>query len=106
MVAAVKDIKSRHIDRVVAHVAKKTAKQDATLLEKFISQYYGSVADEDLLNYSPVDLYGAAKAHLEFARKRKPGTPNIRIYNPSQRRDGWKSTHTVVEMINDDMPFL
>src|SRR5690606_34966461 len=35
-----------------------------------------------------------------------PGKPLIRIYNPSARTGGYKSTHTVVEMVNDDMPFL
>jgi glutamate dehydrogenase len=28
------------------------------------------------------------------------------VYNPQFEEHGWQSTHTVVEMINDDMPFL
>ncbi|HEX6928828.1 MAG TPA: NAD-glutamate dehydrogenase, partial [Gammaproteobacteria bacterium] len=31
---------------------------------------------------------------------------SIRIYNPTPGTNGYKSTHTVVEMVNDDMPFL
>src|SRR4030095_6613897 len=28
------------------------------------------------------------------------------VFNPTRERDGWTSGHTVVETVNDDMPFL
>jgi glutamate dehydrogenase len=30
----------------------------------------------------------------------------LRLFNPSQGVDGWQSPHTVVAMLNDDMPFI
>jgi len=30
----------------------------------------------------------------------------VRAYNPTREQHGWQSTHTVVEIVNDDMPFL
>jgi glutamate dehydrogenase len=36
----------------------------------------------------------------------KAGAAKVRVYNPQSGRDGWQSTHTVVEIVNDDMPFL
>ena len=30
----------------------------------------------------------------------------MRVYNPSTASDGWTSPHTIVEIVNDDMPFL
>src|SRR3990170_418095 len=42
----------------------------------------------------------------EFARQRRSGEWKIRVYNPHFEEHGWQSTHTVVEMVNDDMPFL
>jgi glutamate dehydrogenase len=30
----------------------------------------------------------------------------LRVYNPDAVADGWESPHTIVEMVNDDMPFL
>src|SRR3712207_5103793 len=30
----------------------------------------------------------------------------LRVYNPRFEEHGWQSTHTVVEIVNDDMPFL
>ena len=38
--------------------------------------------------------------------ERVPGTAKVRVYNPSQEIDGWESPHTVVAMLNDDMPFI
>jgi glutamate dehydrogenase len=55
---------------------------------------------------SVADLYGAALAHLKFARRYSVGAPKIRVYNPVFAEHGWQSTHTVVEIVNDDMPFL
>ena len=47
----------------------------------------------------------AAAAHLAFG-KTAGGSAKLRVYNPVRERDGWASTHTVVEIVNDDMPFL
>lgn len=106
MSAQASDAKTRQIEKVISHVKKKASKDDVPLLENFIRHYYSAVAAEDLLLRSPAELYGAAVAHFEYARKRTPGKPSIRIYNPTTRSHGYKSTHTVVEMVNDDMPFL
>ena len=36
----------------------------------------------------------------------RPGQPKIRVYNPRVEEHGWTSPHTVIEVVNDDMPFL
>ena len=40
------------------------------------------------------------------ARSAQPGQAKVRVYNPRLEQHGWQSTHTVVEIVNDDMPFL
>ena len=32
--------------------------------------------------------------------------PRVRAFNPTLEEHGWQSTHTIVEIVNDDMPFL
>src|SRR3546814_3632228 len=34
------------------------------------------------------------------------GKNRVRAYMPDPARDGWESPHSVIEIINDDMPFL
>ncbi len=41
-----------------------------------------------------------------FFQQRAPEEPKIRVFNPNPAEHGWRSTHTVVEISNDDMPFL
>ncbi|MDH3771001.1 MAG: NAD-glutamate dehydrogenase, partial [Nitrospirota bacterium] len=45
-------------------------------------------------------------AHLRFGQERRPRQAKVRVYNPQIEQHGWQSTHTVVEIVNDDMPFL
>ncbi|APV50867.1 NAD-glutamate dehydrogenase [Betaproteobacteria bacterium GR16-43] len=72
----------------------------------FIAHYYDQLDVEDLADRSVEDLYGAAMAHLQFARRFDTGMPKIRVYNPRAEEHGWSSPHTVIEIVNDDMPFL
>ncbi len=43
---------------------------------------------------------------LKFWRERKNAELKVRVYNPNLDEHGWESTRTVVEVVNDDMPFL
>ncbi|HJV12165.1 MAG TPA: NAD-glutamate dehydrogenase [Burkholderiales bacterium] len=76
------------------------------LSEEFRRLYYAEVDPEDLAARSEPDLRGAAAAHLSFATDFPAGKAKIRAYNPTRERDGWASSHTVIEIVNDDMPFL
>ena len=99
-------VKDELLDKVVARIKDQMAEDQAPQVEEFARQYYGWVDADDLENRSPVDAYGAAVSHWNFAGRREPGEWKVRIYNPLFEEHGWQSTHTVVEMVNDDMPFL
>lgn len=98
--------KQRVIEHLRAAVGKKLPPPESESVARFIQHYYHAVAAEDILARSAEDLYGAALAHWQLAEQRRPGTPLIRVYNPHYENHGWQSTHTVVEVIADDMPFL
>ena len=36
----------------------------------------------------------------------RAGMPKVRVYNPEFEQHGWRTGHTVVEVVTDDMPFL
>jgi glutamate dehydrogenase len=75
-------------------------------IEAFLHEYYRQLDADDLAERSPADLYGAALSHWQFLRRFAHGAPKVRVYNPSLAEHGWQSSHTVVEIVNDDMPFL
>jgi len=72
----------------------------------FLRRYYRHIAAEDLVDRDPVDVYGAAASHRQFAQTRPQGTSLVRVYTPTVDEHGWSSGHTVVEVVTDDMPFL
>jgi glutamate dehydrogenase len=78
----------------------------ATAVARFVRQFYAHVPPEDVVARSADDLYGAALSLWDFARQRAPGTARVRAFNPRGEEHGWKSPRTIVEIANDDMPFL
>ena len=100
------ELQDVHLDEVLSLVRAKVASDQRATLEAFVREYYGQVDPEDLEARKPADLYGAALSHWNFARKREPGHVRVRAFNPTLQEHGWQSTHTVVEIVNDDMPFL
>jgi glutamate dehydrogenase len=99
-------VKNELLDKVVGRVREQLPEDQAPQVEEFARQYYDWTHPEDLSGRSPVDVYGTAVAHWSFARQRTPGEAKVRVYNPRFEEHGWQTTHTVVEMVNDDMPFL
>src|SRR3984893_14427494 len=71
-----------------------------------ISEFYEHVPPADVAERSPRNLFGAALSLWRFAERRRPGQAKIRVQNPDPAADGWASPHTIVEIVNDDMPFL
>ena len=94
------------IEQLVERVHAKLPPGQAAEAAEFTRQYYSQVAPEDLAERAPADLYGAALSHWQFARSFAGGAPKLRVYNPRLEEHGWQSTHTVIEIVNDDMPFL
>ncbi|MFJ2021219.1 NAD-glutamate dehydrogenase [Streptomyces nodosus] len=72
----------------------------------FLQRYYLHTAPEDLSDRDPVDVFGAAFSHNRLAEVRPQGTANVRVHTPTVEENGWTCTHSVVEVVTDDMPFL
>lgn len=52
------------------------------------------------------DLYGRTLVLWRLLNRRQAGEVNVRLYNPDLEQDGWQSTHTVVEVVAEDMAML
>jgi len=72
----------------------------------FLQRYYLHTAPEDLNGRDPVDIFGAALSHYRLAENRPQGTANVRVHTPTVEENGWTCSHSVVEVVTDDMPFL
>ncbi|MEZ5846286.1 MAG: NAD-glutamate dehydrogenase [Geminicoccaceae bacterium] len=100
------DRKAEILDRLHAMIRDKLEGLDADRAITFVDHFYRDVAPGDLFAREQLDLYGAALGQLRLADRRPAKTPLIRVFNPRMDQHGWQSTHTIVEIVNDDMPFL
>jgi glutamate dehydrogenase len=94
------------IDAVVDKIKRSMTGEQTSFCAVFAKQMYGTVALEDLREWDIDDLYGAVINFWALISERAPQETKIRIYNPDFERHGWQTTHTVVEIICDDMPFI
>jgi glutamate dehydrogenase len=83
--------------------AGKAAQADAVA---FASAFYRRLSEEELPLHSPDAWAALATGLLDFMRRRPPGRAQVRLFNPVLRTHGWESPHTVLQIVNDDMPFL
>src|SRR5690242_11816411 len=91
------------LDAICAAAATLAGHEEAA---QFARRLYQHVADKDLAAAPVKQRAAAAASLLAFARRRLPGVAKVRVFNPSRAAHGFESRHTVVQIVNDDMPFL
>ena len=67
----------------------------------FFAALYGRAAPEDLERYRPEELAAIAEQAWTFLSERSPAPPRSRVRAARRSRDV-----AVLEILNDDMPFL
>ena len=76
-----------------------------------IRSYFAHVPVEDCPRDAQ-DVVGVVESHLRVGRHRTAGTATMRIFNPTVGPDsadgtgGWSATSTVIDIVNDDMPYV
>ncbi|MEQ8604891.1 MAG: NAD-glutamate dehydrogenase [Marivibrio sp.] len=98
--------KAELLTKVRDLIDKRMPAEKAERARIFTDHYYRHTPPDDIADREAEDLYGAALSMWSFGQERPPGEPKIRVYNPRFEQHGWHSTHTVIELVNDNMPFL
>lgn len=106
MTTAMHSDKKKILNAVCEQISNKLPKKEGLLCAEFTKQFFGTMSTDDIQLWSVEDLYGAALNFWSLIEKKKNEESKIKIYNPDFERYGWKSTHTVVEVLTKDMPFL
>lgn len=74
--------------------------------EKFVEQYFYLYPLEDLLGRRWSDVCGAVYQWWHLIQLHDPAEARVRVFNPDLEEHGWLSGHTVVVVLQRDMPFL
>ena len=73
----------------------------------FVAAYFDNTDPDELVDRGPSALFAIANAHWRLLdTPRPPNTAKVRVFNPTLAEDGFVSDHTVVQIVNDNMPFL
>src|SRR5436305_14699311 len=84
--------------------AKLLRGSKSDVADDFVALLFGRAAPEDLVGYEAAELAALAREAWAFVVTRKPAAPKIRFEQPSDG-EHLKSI-SVIEIVNDDMPFL
>ena len=100
------DAITRLLQKIINEAKSMQGTDERLSVAEFIRQYYAGISAEDLRQRRSADLAGAALSHLALTKSRRKGQFKIKVFNPTEAKDGWTSPHSVLQVVADDRPFL
>ncbi|MGE8362148.1 NAD-glutamate dehydrogenase [Pseudomonas sp.] len=89
-----------------AALAQHVSEQALPQVALFADQFFGIIALEELTQRRLSDLVGCTLSSWRLLERFDPSQPVVRAFNPDYEKHGWQSTHTAVEILHRDIPFL
>ncbi|MBF8746376.1 NAD-glutamate dehydrogenase [Pseudomonas putida] len=89
-----------------AALAQHISEQALPQVALFAEQFFGIISLDELTQRRLSDLVGCTLSAWRIIERFDPAQPQVRVYNPDYERNGWQSTHSVVEVLHHDLPFL
>ncbi|WP_231760015.1 NAD-glutamate dehydrogenase [Microbulbifer elongatus] len=105
MATVITDSREELLEQVSSVIRDKLGDK-AGPVEAFAEQFLNQYPLEDLAGRRLVDVYGCLYTCWDFIQQRSGGEPKVRVYNPRLEEHGWECSHTVVCVLQRDMPFL
>jgi glutamate dehydrogenase len=87
-------------------IEKNNTTDNSSLMKKFAELLYGNISSNDLAHRNESDMYGATLSLWNELNTHQGSTPVINVFNPQVSLHGWKSSHSIIEVIVRDIPFL
>ncbi|AMG31874.1 NAD-glutamate dehydrogenase [Grimontia hollisae] len=94
------------LEKVYHLIAEKLDKTQQPLVETLAKRILGPISDDDLQERNESDLYGAVISLWHHLNTFEQDKIFVKVFNPTLSGDGWQSTHTIVEILTPDAPFL
>ncbi|MFV0575343.1 MAG: NAD-glutamate dehydrogenase [Vibrio sp.] len=94
------------LEKVYQLIQDKLDPINQPLVSKLAEHLYSNVSQDDLFQRNESDLYGAVVSLWQHVVEKDAKTVSVRVFNPTLSRQGWQSTHTVVEVVVPDSAFL
>ncbi|EGU39511.1 NAD-specific glutamate dehydrogenase [Vibrio ichthyoenteri ATCC 700023] len=94
------------LEKVYQLIQDKLELAQRPLVTQLAQHLFSNIAHDDLIERNESDLYGAVVSLWHHINDKQANEFSVRVFNPTVSRQGWKSTHTIVEIVVKDSPFL
>ncbi len=96
----------KHQSALLKQLLASLPKTTKALERRFAEQFFGKLLVADLEKLDGEKAAALTRSMFEFYSLRDPTTPAIRIFTPTATEHGYSGNSVVIELINNDMPFL
>ncbi len=90
----------------ISDIATSYVQKDKSLFDYFIHSYYQPLHHETAETISDADLAGMALHHFTLLKAYDGNKPQLAILNPIAEEQHFHSSHTVIQIVAYDRPFL
>lgn len=104
--SVVADSQEAFLQQLFECIDEKLASGPAARLKSFAETYYCQADLEELQGKSLNDVFGSLLGWWNFIQESPVNAAKVRVFNPGLEEDGWLCGHTVVSVLQRDMPFL
>ncbi|HET7844154.1 MAG TPA: NAD-glutamate dehydrogenase domain-containing protein, partial [Xanthomonadales bacterium] len=97
---------SATLDAIVAQLGSQLSPARSADAQRLARLYFRRMPHEEIDARTTASWTALLTGLLDFMRVRTTDTASVRVFNPSVDEQGWDSSHTIVEIVTDDSPFL
>ena len=101
-----KDITALCIEQIKTILVDRLPSTEKTPASQLAEAYLRKAHPKELAETPASEVCGEMMSLWRFIKQRPWGKTAIRAYNPSPEEHQWHSTHSVIEVVCDDQPFL
>ncbi len=98
--------KKKFIDQVKEALNERLGKNEADQVSAFVDQLFVSVFVDEFKGRRVSDVLGSIISFWKFVSKFDGGRAKVQVFNPNLEEFGWQSTHSVVAIVQRNMPFI
>ncbi|KZZ79668.1 NAD-glutamate dehydrogenase [Oleiphilus sp. HI0132] len=98
--------KKKFISQIKDSVKDKLGVKQGALVTQFVDQLFASTFIEEFEDRRVSDMLGLVMSAWKFSSTHKGTKAKIEVFNPNLEDHNWQSPHTVLVVLQENMPFI
>lgn len=94
------------LDEFYSYAEQKLPATELQLVQELARRFFNHFPLEELIGRRLSDVFGSLYQWWQFIQYFDGQEPKLRLFNPSLTEDSWVCPHTVLVVLQKDMPFL